>query len=236
MQNGLDNKSFRHLNKLLREHDISIEEMPAMRLASDHQTPMSPQEEEALFRDAMADVNPLSGAQKTEPRPRRPQAKRHPKEEDDVLTSLQHLIEHGRGYRVADTPEYIEGQGFAVPKEMVRRLHQGTYAIQGHIDLHGMCVEEAREVVDNLLSKAVKQGLRMVLIIHGRGLCSPGNPVLKSRLEQWLRRGLWRKWILAYSSARACDGGAGATYVLLRSRPMTKRRRKRLMRENEHIK
>jgi hypothetical protein len=37
---------------------------------------------------------------------------------------------------------------------------------------------------------------------------------------RWLTRGPWRKWIIAYSSARSCDGGTGATYVLLRtSRP-----------------
>jgi DNA-nicking Smr family endonuclease len=35
-----------------------------------------------------------------------------------------------------------------------------------------------------------------------------------------------RKWVIAFSSARSCDGGAGATYVLLRQRPLTMRFRK----------
>jgi hypothetical protein len=32
---------------------------------------------------------------------------------------------------------------------------------------------------------------------------------------------------MAYASARACDGGAGATYVLLRERPLKRRFRKK---------
>jgi DNA-nicking Smr family endonuclease len=72
----------------------------------------------------------------------------------------------------------------------------------------------------------VRQGLRTVLIIHGRGLSSPGEPVLKPLLEERLNRDGWRKWVLAYTSARACDGGAGATYVLLRKRPIPKTFRK----------
>jgi DNA-nicking Smr family endonuclease len=42
-------------------------------------------------------------------------------------------------------------------------------------------------------------------------------------VEEWLTRGPWRKWVVAYSSARIYDGGAGATYVLLRERPVSKR-------------
>jgi DNA-nicking Smr family endonuclease len=109
---------------------------------------------------------------------------------------------------------------------MTRRLHQGQFAIQAHIDLHGMTVRQAREAVDGFLHQAVRQGLRMVLIIHGRGLSSPVEPVLKSHLVKWLQRGSWRKWVMAYTSARVCDGGAGATYILLRSRPLPKRLRK----------
>ena len=89
--------------------------------------------------------------------------------------------------------------------------------MQDHLDLHGLTAAEARDAVDRFLTNAVRQGLRTVLIIHGRGLSSPGEPVLKSRLMQWLNRGVWRKWVMAYTSARRCDGGAGATYVLLRN-------------------
>jgi DNA-nicking Smr family endonuclease len=71
----------------------------------------------------------------------------------------------------------------------------------------------------------------MILIIHGRGLSSPADPVLKTKVIQWLSTGPWRKWVMAYASARLCDGGAGATYVLLRNRPATKRMKKKKRRK-----
>jgi DNA-nicking Smr family endonuclease len=56
-----------------------------------------------------------------------------------------------------------------------------------------------------------------VLIVHGRGLNSKDNvPVLKERLKVWLAHGSIGKVVLAFTTARACDGGAGALYVLLR--------------------
>jgi DNA-nicking Smr family endonuclease len=70
-------------------------------------------------------------------------------------------------------------------------------------------------------------GKRSVLIVHGRGLSSPSKPVLKAKVYEWLTSGQWRKWVIAFSSARSYDGGTGATYVLLRQRPLTKRFRKR---------
>lgn len=75
------------------------------------------------------------------------------------------------------------------------------------------------------LSRSIRRGYRGVLIVHGRGLKSPGKPVLKAKVFHWLTRGPLRAYVVALASARACDGGAGATYVLLRPRPIGKRQR-----------
>jgi DNA-nicking Smr family endonuclease len=50
---------------------------------------------------------------------------------------------------------------------------------------------------------------------------------LKTRVAEWLSTGYWRKWVIAYASARWCDGGSGASYVLLRRKPAPKRLRRR---------
>ena len=64
-----------------------------------------------------------------------------------------------------------------------------------------------------------KKDLRCVRIVHGRGKNSPGGvPVLKQNLPRWLSRGPARLIVLAYTSALPRDGGAGATYVLIRRR------------------
>ena len=56
-----------------------------------------------------------------------------------------------------------------------------------------------------------------MLIVHGRGLNSKDQvPVLKERLKIWLARGRAAHVVLAFATARPCDGGAGALYVLLR--------------------
>jgi len=221
MKTGHHNKPFRHLKKLLQAHGICLEDMPAERLPASDRQELTPQQETALFRRAMQDVQPLAPIKTAHNNPRRPRTQDQPNDEEEVLNQLQRLVECGQGYRVADTPEYIEGCGFDVPREIARRLHRGAFSIQDHLDLHGLNVIEARDSVDRFLANALRQGLRMILIIHGRGLSSPGEPVLKSRLVQWLNQGGWRKSVLAYASARHCDGGAGATYVLLRRRTPT---------------
>ena len=139
----------------------------------------------------------------------------------DALSHLRQLIEDGEGFTVEKTPEYIEGTGACVPVSYAWRLHRGDFSIQAHIDLHGMNAKEARQAFDAFLKEAVLAGKRAVLIIHGRGLSSPVEPVLKKGVQAWLTSRAWRKWVIAFSSARSFDGGAGATYVLLREKPLS---------------
>ncbi len=216
---------FRHLKNMLRCHAIRVEELPAERIVLTDEDPQACEPDQRLFEKAMADVTPLSKESQIPPeRIAKPPVKPPILESDETLTALRELVQTGRGYRVADTPEYIEGTGHRVPLGIARQLHRGVFTIQAHIDLHGMTVATAREAVDTFMHDAVRRGYNAVLIVHGRGLSSPAEPVLKTKVVHWLTRGTWRKWTMAYASARPCDGGAGATYVLLRNTPLTKRR------------
>jgi DNA-nicking Smr family endonuclease len=69
--------------------------------------------------------------------------------------------------------------------------------------------------VEEFLRNALKTSRRCVKIIHGRGLRSPKGPVLKEALIKWLSL-RHRKNVIAFVTARQCDGGLGALYVLLR--------------------
>jgi DNA-nicking Smr family endonuclease len=182
--------------------------------------------EQRLFRDAMEDVKPIcrDNCVQRIPPERRPAAIPDKTEDNEVLASLANLLRSGEGFQILDTPEYVEGTGYEVHPEIARRLHQGDFSIQAHVDLHGRKVQDARDVFERFLHWAVLSGKRGVLIIHGRGLSSPAEPVLKSKVVEWLTHGPWRKWVIAYASARLCDGGAGATYVLLRQSPVGKRK------------
>lgn len=184
--------------------------------------------DEQLFMEAMADVTPLARDNCIDVIPGiRFSENTYVNPNDDSMIRLQNLIRHGEGFIVSQTPEYMEGRGRSVHPDIVRRLHRGDYAIQAHIDLHGYHVPEAEEALNKFLSAAIMSGKRSVLIIHGRGLSSPGIPVIKNLVYQWLTTGPWRKWIIAFSSARPCDGGAGATYALLRRHPDRKQKRKK---------
>jgi len=194
------------------------------------------QTEQELFADAMADVTPLAGTKRYAARSqhaRRPCPKIPC--EKKTLEILRRLVEFGHGFEVSHTPEYMEGRGCHVSKEATRRLYNGDFAIQGHIDLHGLNVTAARDAFMTFMERAVTEGKRAVLIVHGRGLSSPVGPVLKRKVFGWLTRSPIRKWVLAFTSARSCDGGAGATYVLLRFKPLTKRFRKNKSLQLKHV-
>jgi DNA-nicking Smr family endonuclease len=183
--------------------------------------------ERELFLEAMADVEPIHREDRLEPNCI-PCVSSVPDNDskDETVKQLSNLVNSGQGFVVADTAEYIEGTGYNIHPEITKRLHRGDFSIQSHIDLHGLGVEDARKVFENFLKDSIITGKRAVLVVHGRGLSSHNKPVLKTKVIKWLTRGPWRKWVIAFSSARSCDGGAGATYVLLRQRPLTRRFRK----------
>jgi DNA-nicking Smr family endonuclease len=192
----------------------------------------TPETERQFFLRAMDGIRPMTGPDRKEGRGEPPVAVASPKSPgEETVEGMKALIASGRGFVVADTPEYIEGTGYRVSPKMAERLHRGEFSIQAHIDLHGLGVEEARIAFEDFLRESVIRNRRSLLVIHGRGLSSQGEPVLKAKVTEWLTRGPWRKWVIAYSSARLCDGGAGATYILLRTRPVTKSQKKSPARE-----
>ncbi len=179
-----------------------------------------------IFLEAVADVKPLS-CQEYEKRSLPFQhLPDYPSEDEECVRKMKELINHGRGFVISDTQEYIEGTGYNVHSALASRLHQGEFAVQGHIDLHGFLPFDAGVVFDGFMKKALMKGWRTVLVIHGRGLSSPDEPVLKNKVIEWLQSHRWRKWVIAYSSARSCDGGTGATYILLRHRSYAKNDKK----------
>jgi DNA-nicking Smr family endonuclease len=162
-----------------------------------------------LFRAAMQDVQPLREGG------RLPHAKAAP-----VPRPLQREADDQAVLRdMMDGPPIDSGEELAYRAEGIqdavfRRLRRGVYRSGAELDLHGMRSEEAKLEVAQFLAQSQDRGLRCVRIIHGKGLRSKGEgPVLKQRLDGWLRR---RKDVLAFCSARPEDGGTGAVYVLLR--------------------
>src|SRR3569833_2231915 len=98
-------------------------------------------------------------------------------------------------------------------RTVLRKLRRGHYSVPRQLDLHGLAVPAAREVLGAVLTACLASGARCVRIIHGKGYNSRNqHPVLKVKLNGWLRR---RNEVLAFCSARPVDGGTGAVYILL---------------------
>jgi DNA-nicking Smr family endonuclease len=221
-------RPFENLKALLEKRSIPLRPFRIDTASHPSEKQPDPENDQKLFEEAMADVVPISKDKYSEKIPDPKCFKMNGKFNDsNTLKLLNNLIKFGEGFVIADTPEYIEGVGYHVNPAITKYLHRGDFSIQAHIDLHGLTVAEAQAEFNRFLKETIATGKRTVLVVHGRGLSSPNKPVLKTKVHEWLSAGHWRKWVLAFASARHCDGGAGATVVLLRQRPLTKRFRKK---------
>lgn len=181
---------------------------------------VSPRDDAADFARAMADVRRLEAGGRVDAPPPALDVRRAPvSDEAEALASLSDLVAGDGHFDVSDSSEYIEGAVVGLDARILRRLRHGEFAYQAWVDLHGLSAAAARIEVERFITDAFANGHRAVLVVHGRGLNSKDNvPVLKERLKSWLARGRIGRIVLAFTSARPADGGAGALYVLLRRR------------------
>jgi DNA-nicking Smr family endonuclease len=135
----------------------------------------------------------------------------------EAVDALRALVQGDAPFDLADGDEFVEGRVAGLDANLVRKLRRGDFAVQGHVDLHGMTRDEAKRAVEGFLRASRNAGKRCVLVVHGRGLHSKDQlPVLKEALRTWLSTARFARHVLAFATARPADGGAGALYVLLR--------------------
>ncbi len=174
-----------------------------------------PLQDDEILRAALIDVTPLPPANRARlirPLPR-PIAVQRQLDEREVLRDT-----------LSDTPAWDQGLENGeellflrngISAQHLKKLRRGHWVIQDHLDLHGLTAPEARLLTAEFLAHCVREGLRCVRIVHGKGLRSPNRePVLKKKVAGWLAQ---RDEVLAYCQAPHNDGGGGAVLVLLRA-------------------
>ena len=109
----------------------------------------------------------------------------------------------------ADSSRFDNG----LQRKLQRRIRQGDIRPQASLDLHGLRQHEALAALDEFLDEVLAAGLRMVIIVHGQGLRSERDAVLKPLVQRWLAS---QSQVLAWCPAQPRDGAAGATYAYLR--------------------
>jgi DNA-nicking Smr family endonuclease len=108
-----------------------------------------------------------------------------------------------------------------------RRMVRGKLSPESRIDLHGMTRAQAQPALTGFLLSAQARGLRLVLVITGKGRerddddhgPMPRRPgALRHDLPHWVQSPPLRAIVLDLRPAHRSHGGGGAFYVYLRRR------------------
>ena len=117
----------------------------------------------------------------------------------------------------------------AVALQMDAKTHgkmtRGKLSPEARIDLHGLTLAEAHPDLIRFILNAQSAGLRLVLVITGKGkLRDDTGPIpqrmgaLRHQVPQWLRMPPLGPAVLQITEAHLRHGGSGAYYVYLRRR------------------
>jgi DNA-nicking Smr family endonuclease len=166
------------------------------------------------FRAAVGAVTPLTIKQRVEhDRPPHPPVA-HKRLEDDQQVLIASVSDEFEIDTLLHTDAELSFRRPGIGPDVLRKLRRGEWVIQDHLDLHGLRVDEARELLGQFLREALRRGLRCVRVVHGKGLGSRDRqPVLKGKARVWLAQ---RDEVIAFCQARPAEGGSGALVVLLR--------------------
>lgn len=155
------------------------------------------------FRALFADVIPLRNDGRVHFPPSHPSPHPRRKHVPPASTDFEHAV---GWFEPADIASSFVRAG--MQSSTLKRLRAQYWPVCAELDLHGLDRYQAQDRMVLFLHQAQKLG-NCVRIIHGRGLGSQGEPVLKRMTRTWLAH---HPDVLAY-----CDSAdGGALTVLLR--------------------
>ncbi|QEP41993.1 DNA mismatch repair protein MutS [Ectothiorhodospiraceae bacterium BW-2] len=168
-----------------------------------------------LFRQSIGQVKLVGDGNRLPPQP---PAVTKTKQRRQVGVSnsqwLDHLFSDELTHQELESPEQLAFCRNGIDQRLFQRLKRGQFALEARLDLHGCTVKESRQLLTTFIHSAQQRGMKVVLIIHGRGNRSQQQaPILKRKVNYWLQQSAE---VLAFCSAQSLHGGLGATYLLLR--------------------
>lgn len=186
--------------------------------------PLGPEEQElwqAVARTArpMHPAKPVArpDAAALPPAPAKPRPPLEPfRLGEKVATAARHDLAPPLSDRLAAAPLRMDAKAFA-------RMSRGKLAPEARIDLHGMTLSEAHPELIRFILNAWSDGLRLVLVITGKGRKAGDETAipqrigaLKHQVPVWLRQPPLGPAVLQVAEAHLRHGGAGAYYVYLK--------------------
>ena len=126
-------------------------------------------------------------------------------------------------------PSHVEKAPSLSVLSMDSKLHtkmrQGKIRPEAKLDLHGLNLAQAQPTLTKFVLDAHGKGLRLILIITGKGRNSEDDYVipkrkgiLKATVPNWLAMEPLSSKVLQVTNAHVKHGGGGAFYVYLRKK------------------
>ncbi len=172
------------------------------------------QQDDKLFAEAMGKVRRITPANKVNLEKAKPKPEAAP-----YAQRAQPMIQSKKSKTVISSPRQAEEEPWVliadgISRERLRSLASGRPPVEQTLDLHGATRNEALRLLEEWFGHATGRQVRVLCIIHGRGLHSEGKAVLKEAVYQWLRGGPFAHAVLAVIPQPG--SGGGACLVLLR--------------------
>lgn len=129
-----------------------------------------------------------------------------------------------KGHSLApDLPTALKSAAVQMDAKAYARMTRGKLLPEARIDLHGLTLAEAHPELIRFIVQTHAHGLRLVLVITGKGKAKPDHgPIptrigaLRHQVPQWLRLPPLGPLVLQVAESHLKHGGAGAYYVYLR--------------------
>lgn len=172
--------------------------------------------EREQFARAVGPVQRVAAGERAPPSRPRPEPQARQREADEAQALASTLSDELDPATLLETDEGLAFCRPGIGADVLGRLRRGQWSLQRQIDLHGLTRDQAREALAAFIRQASRDGVRCVRVVHGKGNGSPGREgVLKAKVRTWL---VQKAQVIAFTQARASDGGQGALIVLLDGR------------------
>lgn len=169
----------------------------------------------SLFLDAMGDVQPLKNHADVHWQPMR--NLRTPARIDTL--QLDNFLSTGF-LDIVPLNVPLEFRREGLQNGVTDKLRNGKYPQQSSLNLIRQPVETCRQMLFSFILQAQQEGLRNVLVIHGKGRDDNSHAnIVRSYVARWLTE---FDDVQAYCAALPHHGGSGACYVTLRKTAQAK--------------
>lgn len=172
-------------------------------------------------------VTPLTKPQPAKPKPPPVPFVKPKRDAPPQLPRLTPKPPSGPQTRITLAPDPMQAAAAAPPAMDAKafgRMKRGKLVPEARIDLHGMTAERAHGALRGFILDASARGLRLVLVITGKGRApddhaSPARRgILRNAVPVWLSQPPLAPVILQLAPAHQRHGGGGAYYVYLKRR------------------